>query len=126
MKYNNKDKIVNRKGGGSMKNDNSQDHEEASLLDYEGGSNKGSDKGSVKDNKTDRSKAAPDEYQENRKFCFCCSLKCGIITFGVLILLDLALEIFELWTLFVNDYFDKYYAVVYLIILLGLVAAAIL
>ena len=63
---------------------------------------------------------------EKKKFCCCCTVKCGVIFIGVLMLVEFLYEVFEVWSIFVNDYFDVYYGVVYTIILLGLAAACIL
>ena len=42
------------------------------------------------------SEPGPNDYVENRKFCYCFSLKCGIITMAILLLINFFLEIIAL------------------------------
>ena len=48
-----------------------------------------------------------EDYRETRQFCFCFSLKCGIIVAGVLLLLDFGLQLLEIWEIARNDHFSQ-------------------
>ena len=65
------------------------------------------------------------EYKETQKFC-CFPLKCGIIFFGILIILDIIFESLNLYFIAENENFDISYPIVYGIILIPILAAAIL
>ena len=56
------------------------------------------------------------DYREKREFCFCFSLKCGIITAGCLLFVDFVIACLDLWEIGRNDYFneDKTYLYVYI------------
>ena len=61
------------------------------------------------------------EYREDRQFCFCFSLKCGIIVAGCLLFVDFLILLLEIWEVARNDHFneDKTY-------LYGLIVLAVL
>ena len=42
--------------------------------------------------RVNKNEPQPGEYVEKREFCFCFSLKCGIIFVGILLLIDVVLE----------------------------------
>merc|ERR1712167_328468 len=67
-----------------------------------------------------------DDYVEKRQFCCCCSLKCGIILFGVFLLLDFCFEIFEATDIILNANMDLYYGITYVCILVVFFIAVIL
>ena len=64
------------------------------------------------------------DYAEKRQFCYCFSLKCGVILVGILISVDLCIEIINLAFISLNVYFDTVYPVVYGLILIPLLVAA--
>ena len=66
------------------------------------------------------------DYVERRKFCYCMSLKVGIILIGVLIIVNLVIEIINLIFISQNEYFDMVYPSIYGFILLPMVAAVAL
>ena len=63
------------------------DSESDPLILYEGGDPPANDIIRVPKNEPQ-----PGEYVEKREFCFCFSLKCGIIFVGILVLIDVVLE----------------------------------
>ena len=67
-----------------------------------------------------------EDYIEKRKFCCCCSLKCGIILFGILIILDFFFEIFMTVDILVNENFDGVYGVIYAIIVSVMFVAVVM
>ena len=71
-------------------------------------------------------RAPEGEFQETRTFCFCCSLKCGIILFGALVVLTFCVEVFNAAMILINEHFDKFFGIVYLIILIPYLVAVIL
>tara|TARA_B110001450_G_scaffold210929_1_gene202352 strand:- start:86 stop:523 length:438 start_codon:yes stop_codon:yes gene_type:complete len=74
----------------------------------------------------DSSKPGPNDYVETDKFCFCCSLKCGIITIGLLFIIDFILEALDLNEVAQNEYFDPIYWQVYLVLLVIYAIGAIM
>ena len=60
------------------------------------------------------------EYREKREFCYCFSLKCGIITAGCLLFIDFVISCLDIWEISRNDHFnnDKTYLYGYI----GLIA----
>ena len=66
------------------------------------------------------------DYVERRKFCYCMSLKVGIILIGILIIVDLVIEVINLIFISQNEYFDSVYPSIYGFILLPMVAAVAL
>ena len=65
------------------------------------------------------------EYVERGTFCCCCTVKCGIIFFGILLLLDFLYMCFEYYYVASNEYLDIYYSYVYLIILFAFAIAVV-
>mmetsp|Transcript_21069 Transcript_21069/g.32642 ORF Transcript_21069/g.32642 Transcript_21069/m.32642 type:complete len:172 (-) Transcript_21069:223-738(-) len=57
------------------------------------------------------------DYIEQRKFCYCFSIKCGLITMGILLLLDFVMEIFAVINYSQNEYIDSTFIWVYVAIL---------
>ena len=76
--------------------------------------------------KEDSSKPGPNDYVETDKFCFCFSLKCGIITIGLLFIIDFILEALDLNEVAQNEYFDPIYWQVYLVLVFIYAIAAVL
>ena len=58
------------------------------------------------------------DYVETQKFCFCMSLKCGIIFLAVFLIVNFLLEIVNLAVIASNEHFDSIYPTVYGIILI--------
>ena len=56
-------------------------------------------------------------FRENRRFCYCFSLKCGIIFLSIIICLDFAIEIIQVIAIFNNEHFDPIYPQIYVGIL---------
>jgi len=67
-----------------------------------------------------------DDYVEKRKFCCCCSLKCGIILFGLFLIIDFGFEVFEAVDIMLNEFMDGYYGIVYICVLVIFFIAVIL
>ena len=65
-------------------------------------------------------------YKENRKFFCCYPLKCSILVMGILLMIILAIEIFNWVLIYNNEYFESIYGVVYLSILLIHLGSAVL
>ena len=80
----------------------------------------------MEDNKEDSSKPGPNDYVENGKFCCCFPLKCGVITIGILLIIDFILECLDLNEIAQNEYFDPIYWEVYFGILVLYAVAVIL
>ena len=57
------------------------------------------------------------DYKETRRFCYCFSLKCGIIFLSVVILLDFLIEVLQVVAIFENEHFDPIYPQIYVSIL---------
>ena len=55
------------------------------------------------------------DYVEMRQFCFCFSVKCGLIFFGVLMLLDLFWEFFNAFEIATNANFEFLFAAIYFV-----------
>jgi hypothetical protein len=53
------------------------------------------------------------DYVEMRLFCFCFSVKCGLIFFGVIMLLDLFWEFFNGFEIATNANFEFLFAALY-------------
>ena len=57
------------------------------------------------------------DYKETRRFCYCFSLKCGIIFLSIVIILDFIIEILQVVAIFENEHFDPIYPQIYVSIL---------
>ena len=66
------------------------------------------------------------EYRETRQFCYCFTLKCGIICLGILMICDVVLKLFEVYQISQNEYFDAIYWQVYLVLIIPLLIGACL
>ena len=51
----------------------------------------------------------PNDYIEKRKFCCCFTIKCGIISLGVLLFIDFIIESLNTSEIGQNEYFDSVY-----------------
>ena len=68
----------------------------------------------------------PGEYVEKGTFCYCCSTKCGIITIAIILIIDFFIEIYNVFLVFDNDFFDPMYGGVYVGILVVYFVAVVL
>ena len=65
-----------------------------------------------------------DEYVEERKFLYCCPLKCGISFVMVLIVIDFVVECFRCYEYILNESFEVYFSCIYILLLIPLAIAA--
>ena len=68
----------------------------------------------------------PGEYVEKGTFCYCCSTKVGIIIIAILLIIDFFIEIYNVYMIYDNDFFDPIYGGLYVAILVIYFAAVIL
>ena len=66
------------------------------------------------------------KYYETRQFCCCFPYKCGIIFMIIILKIVFYYQIIECYFVFDNDYFDISYGIVYVLILLVYLVAAVL
>ena len=74
------------------------------------------------DNKTNKTKNT-NGSQKEMKFCGCFTPKCGVISASVILICDFIFEIVQIILISLNPYFDTYFWVVYLLLLIPLVYA---
>ena len=104
-----------------MEPNESIDPEKTPLVLYEGG-NPNPEGDIMRTN--NGAQPQPGEYVEKRDFCFCFSLKCGIIFVGILLLIDVVLEALACYEISQNDTFDGSYLYVYIFLVVVLFVAA--
>ena len=68
----------------------------------------------------------PGEYVEKGTFCYCCSTKVGIIIIAILLIIDFFIEIYNVYVIYDNDFFDPIYGGLYISILVIYFVAVIL
>ena len=68
----------------------------------------------------------PGDYVENGKFCYCFSIKCGVIFFSILLIVDFFLECYDLVVILQNEYFATMYGGVYAALVVVFFAGAVL
>lgn len=73
-----------------------------------------------------RKSRPPRDNSADKCSCGCCTLKCQVITCGVLIYLLLAYYCVMLFFIMRNQYFDDYYFLVYMLFLLPITISAVL
>ena len=74
----------------------------------------------------DENKNADGDYVEKRKFCFCCSLKCGLIFVGILLVIDFIFILINCIMATLNPFFDDIYKYIYWAIIFVIFVAVIL
>ena len=100
--------------------------EENAMAAFEGEEDESEPMMEKSDSKKSESQPGPDDYVEKEKFCYCMSLKCGVIIIGILLFIDFILEIIDITDLVTNEYFDKIYFQVYAALIVGYAVAVIL
>ena len=66
-----------------------------------------------------------DEYVEERKFFYCCPLKCGIAFVMVLVVLDFIYECIRCYQYILNENFALYFSCIYIVLLIPLAIAGL-
>ena len=66
-----------------------------------------------------------DDYKETRTLCYCCAFKIGIIVIVSILWLDVMIRAIILGFVFDNETMDLYYAIIYTVIAVALLVAAV-
>ena len=66
------------------------------------------------------------EYADDRNYSCCgCTIRCGLVIFGMFLFVELFYQIYELGLIFINDKFNKTFGTVYTVFVIGLLVRCI-